>query len=407
MDTPLLEFKSLVKKFGDKTILDGINLSIPEGKMTAVIGKSGTGKSVMLKHVARLIEPDSGDIYYKGTSFGSLKGKKKKKLKDKFSYMFQHNALFDSYTLFDNVALPLIETTSLNPKKIEKKVLAILEQLELAEFRNNFISQLSGGMQRRVALARALVTDPEVVLFDEPTTGLDPIRRNSVFDLISKYQRKLGFTSIIVSHDIPDAFYVSDFVAILEEGKIIFSGSPLELEQQTDPLIHKLLKSHDLLIDQLSGLKDPLDFKLEIQNKLDSNQESNASFILIRLMDFSEMVKSVGEIASQHIMKTLGNSIKDIFDHPSALSSKISRSQILTYISPSGHIEDLDRKLASLKERLDNNTLFCKDEIQHRTPNFSIFYQIIPVTEMSNIGDFSFKKEKLKPLLEMNCKTNP
>lgn len=399
----LLEFKGLTKSFGENRVLDGIDLVIPEGKMTAIIGKSGTGKSVMLKHVARLLEPDSGDIYYKGTSFSSLKGRKKKKLKEKFSYMFQHNALFDSFTLFDNVALPLRETTNLSHKKIEEKVVNILKQLELSDFRDSFMSQLSGGMQRRVALARALVTDPEVVLFDEPTTGLDPMRRNSVLHLISKYQKRLGFTSIIVSHDIPDTFYISDYVAIIDKGRIIFSGSPLELEQREDPLIHRFLNSHDSLIDELSGLINPIDFAHHVQDILQKDKDAGF-FVMTKVMNYDSVQKSIGEIACQHLMKTLGIFTKKVFSESIFSSSRVSRNQIVTFIPERKDLAYPESKIAELKNELRDNALFCKDAIGKKCADFSISYQIIPTPEMPAFGDFSFNEENLKPLLEIKCK---
>lgn len=399
----LLEFKNLSKSFDDKVVLNGINLTIPEGKMTAIIGKSGTGKSVMLKHVARLLEPDSGDIFYKGTSFSSLKGKKKKELKDKFSYMFQHNALFDSFTLFDNVALPLRETTRLSHKHIEEKVVNLLDQLELTEFRDNFMSQLSGGMQRRVALARALVTDPEVVLFDEPTTGLDPIRRNAVLNLISKYQKKLGFTSIIVSHDIPDAFYISDYVAIIEKGEVIFSGSPLQLEQKEDPLIHRFLNSHDSLIDELTGMTNPIDFQQRVQEIL-ATESKGGSFVLVKVMNYDYVLKAIGEIAAQHVIKTIGTFVKEIFTNENEITARVSRSQIVTYVPENTSAEYVADKVQKLRELISNNALFCQDAIGRKCSEFSISHQIVPIGEMPAYGDFSFTKDKLEPLLEIKCK---
>ncbi|MGD8365719.1 MAG: ATP-binding cassette domain-containing protein, partial [Desulfobacterales bacterium] len=229
MDQPLIQFKDVHKHFGDKRVLDGIDLSVYAGQITSIIGKSGVGKSVLLKHMIGLIQQDSGDILFNGKPLIVLRKKEREALKMKFSYMFQGTALFDSMTVFENISLPLKEKSSLRREEIGRRVHQKMEQLDLNAIDDEYPSQLSGGMKKRVALARALVTNPEVVLFDEPTTGLDPIRKSVVHGMIADYQKRFGFTGVIVSHEIPDIFYISQRIAMLEDGRILFEGTPEEI----------------------------------------------------------------------------------------------------------------------------------------------------------------------------------
>jgi phospholipid/cholesterol/gamma-HCH transport system ATP-binding protein len=252
--SPLIQFKDVTKRFGERTILEGVNLSLYEGEIATIIGKSGVGKSVLLKHIIGLLEPDEGEIFFRGRSIGAMKRKERKELKKQVSYMFQNNALFDSLTVFENIALPLREKTSFSQEQISEKVLAMAEQFELVEVTDRHPSQISGGMMKRVALARALITGPNIVLFDEPTTGLDPLRKNSVLSMIAQHQRRFGFTAILVSHDIPDVFFISNRIAIIEDGKIIFQGSPMELEQTNAPMVQEFISGLEKLRDELTGL---------------------------------------------------------------------------------------------------------------------------------------------------------
>jgi phospholipid/cholesterol/gamma-HCH transport system ATP-binding protein len=242
MREPFIQFKNVYKKFGENQVLNGADLSLYKGEITTIIGKSGVGKSVLLKHIIGLIEQDSGSILFEGRPVSEMKKAERKTLKRKCSYMFQGTALFDSLTVYENIALPLKETTSLSDKEINRRVRDKMDQLDLHEVDDKYPSQLSGGMKKRVALARALVTDPEIVLFDEPTTGLDPIRKKAVHDMISDYQQKFGFTGVVVSHDIPDIFHISQRVAMLDEGRILFEGSPAELAQASDPAVKEFIQ---------------------------------------------------------------------------------------------------------------------------------------------------------------------
>lgn len=238
---PLIEIIDLVKSFQGKAVLRGVNLSIPAGGLTAVIGKSGEGKSVLLKHVMGLMRPDSGDVHFEGKALGSMSRAERSGLKSAMSYMFQGMALFDSLTVYDNIALPLREKLRLKEPEVRERVERKLAELELSEVPGKYPSQLSGGMQKRVALARALVTGPRIVLFDEPTTGLDPLRKWAVFKLIDDSRKAFGFTAVMVSHDIPDVFTVADRVALLDEGKIVFSGTSREAMESDHPMLRAFM----------------------------------------------------------------------------------------------------------------------------------------------------------------------
>jgi phospholipid/cholesterol/gamma-HCH transport system ATP-binding protein len=240
-----VELKNVYKSFGDKQVLAGADLTINRGEVTTIIGKSGVGKSVLLKHIIGLLDPDSGEIVIEGQHLLGMNQKAKSEVKKRFSYMFQGTALFDSMTVFENIALPLKECGRYKKKDIIELVHERMNQMELDGQDGVYPSQLSGGMKKRVALARALVTDPEIVLFDEPTTGLDPIRRNAVHGMISEYQRKFGFTGVIVSHAIPDVFYISQRVAFLDGGKIIFEGTPEQIQKVANPEIQAFIRGQE------------------------------------------------------------------------------------------------------------------------------------------------------------------
>jgi len=228
-------------------VLDNINVTFKRGTITTVIGKSGVGKSVLLKHIIGLIEPDSGDILYSGRTIASMTELEKITLSSKFSYMFQHMALFDSMTIFENIALPLQENKKFPNSDIEMRVMEKMHQLELNDIGYKYPSQISGGMQKRVALARALITDPEIILFDEPTTGLDPIRKNAVFNLIADNQKQFGYTAIIVSHAIPDIFYISDQIAMLDNARILYHGSPEIIYQCQKQEVQEFIRGTEAL----------------------------------------------------------------------------------------------------------------------------------------------------------------
>ena len=247
MTIPLIELRHIAKKFADNTVLNGVNLHIFEGQITTIIGKSGEGKSVLLKHIIGLLKPDSGSILFNGKPITALTNRERSRFKTKFSYMFQDCALFDSMTVYDNIALPLREANDNDAITITACVEKRMQQLDIVGINDQYPGQLSGGMKKRVALARALVTDPEIILFDEPTTGLDPIRKRAVHQMIADYQQKLGFTGIIVSHEIPAVFAISQRIALIDKGKVIFQGSPSQLysaqqSKDSNPIISAFIR---------------------------------------------------------------------------------------------------------------------------------------------------------------------
>ncbi len=246
MSVPLIQFIDVKKSFGDNEVLKGINLSIFKGEITAVIGKSGTGKSVLLKHIIGLIKKDSGKLLIEGQAYVKMSNEKRKAFKKELSYMFQDNALFDFMNVFDNIALPLVENPNFPKDRIKKKVAKRMQQLGLIGIEHKFPAQLSGGMRKRVALARAVVTDPKVVLFDEPTTGLDPVRKKNVHGMIKEYQEKFGFTAIIVSHDIPQIFDVAQRIAMLDEGVIVIEGTKKEILGSHSHIVNAFLRGDEL-----------------------------------------------------------------------------------------------------------------------------------------------------------------
>lgn len=309
----LIKLENVVKKFGNKTVLDGVSFSISKGEITAVIGKSGEGKSVLLKHIIGLMSQDSGSILFEGKAFGAMKKHEKKNLRKRFSYMFQGSALFDSMTVYENIALPLREKTKLDSKEIQKKVSDKMHQLDLSGIEHKYPSQVSGGMKKRVALARALVTDPEIVLFDEPTTGLDPIRKNSVHNMISDYQKRFGFTGVVVSHEIPDIFYISQRVAMLDEGKIIFEGSPDEIRASKEPVIANFIRGHEGRRDVLTGLAPKSQaerrFKQEVA-RLEPEQD-RFSVILFTVEHIHEVDNKIKYETDQSALKNLADLVRE------------------------------------------------------------------------------------------------
>jgi phospholipid/cholesterol/gamma-HCH transport system ATP-binding protein len=224
-----LKIRGLKKHFSHKRVLDGIDLDVAAASVTTIIGKSGIGKSVLLKCIANLLEPDAGTMELDGQAISQSRRIAQSDAGVTFSYMFQNNALFDSLTASENVALPLREASKVNKAEIQERVDEMLAHLELSDSADRYPGELSGGMKKRVALGRALITKPQVVLFDEPTTGLDPERKFSVLEMIADYRERFGFTALLVSHDIPEVFEISDRVAWLDEGLIKFFGKPEDL----------------------------------------------------------------------------------------------------------------------------------------------------------------------------------
>ncbi len=247
----MIKIINLVKSFGRNKVLDGINLELPAGQITVVIGKSVVGKSVLLKHIIGLIKPDSGQILLNGQNIALLRGRNLQEFKLRIAVLFQGGALFDSLSVFENIAFPLREKTRLPEDEIATIVRLRLTQMNLApEVETKFPDELSGGMKKRVALARAMIQEPEIMFFDEPVTGLDPPMTNTVFHLISKTHQDSGYTALMVSHDIPEVFSVAHQVAMLHKGRIIAAGTPEEIQSHPDPVVQSFIRGEvDFLED--------------------------------------------------------------------------------------------------------------------------------------------------------------
>jgi phospholipid/cholesterol/gamma-HCH transport system ATP-binding protein len=312
MDQPLIQIKNVTKSFGDVRVLDGINLSIYRGQITSIIGQSGTGKSVLLKHIIGLLQPDSGQVLFDGKPLAAMKKNERKALKQKFSYVFQDTALFDFLNVAENVALPLVENANHSEAKVKEQVQARLNQMDLYEIEHKYPSQLSGGMKKRVALARALVIDPEIVLFDEPTTGLDPIRKTAVHSMISDYQQRFGFTGIIVSHEIPDVFFISQRVAMLDEGRIRFEGTPEELQQTTDPVVRTFIRGLESPHDELTGVSSQSQGQKRLAREMFRLQHHLRPFsiVLLSVENLEDVDRIAGHVAGQTALRNFANFVK-------------------------------------------------------------------------------------------------
>jgi phospholipid/cholesterol/gamma-HCH transport system ATP-binding protein len=241
----MIEVRDLWKSFGDNHVLKGINVTIPKGTTYVVLGGSGSGKTVLMKHVIGLLKPDRGTVVVGGHEISALDGKALTEARQLFGMVFQGAALFDSMTVFENVAFPLTEArrqTRLRADEVRSRVVEKLKVVDLGEdVLDRWPSQLSGGMRKRVALARALVSDPQVVLYDEPTTGLDPITTDYVDGMILNAKQRLGITSMVISHDIASAFKVADRLAVLYDGHLAAEGTPEEVRQSQDPFVQRFL----------------------------------------------------------------------------------------------------------------------------------------------------------------------
>ena len=239
---PLIRLVGVEKSLEGKKVLDGIDLDIPRQRITAVIGLSGAGKSVLLKHMIGLMKPDRGQVLVDGADIARLSRRELHGIRRRFGMLFQGGALFDSLTVFENVAFPLRERTALGEPQIRERVRERLAQVGLEDAGGKFPGELSGGMVRRVALARAMVTDPEIILFDEPTTGLDPIIRNSILNLICRTYQRHCFTMVMISHDIPDIFQWCHHVVVVHNGKVVDVGKPGEIRNSVNPFVRQLVE---------------------------------------------------------------------------------------------------------------------------------------------------------------------
>ncbi len=237
----MIEIKSLVKRFGDRAVLDGINLMIPEGKITVIMGGSGCGKSTLLKNLIGLLRPSEGEIWIEERNVALLSEKEFDGIRKKFGMLFQGAALFNSLTLGENVALPLREHTDLSAEIIQIIVKIKLELVGLTGFEKFYPHQISGGMKKRVALARAIALDPKIVFYDEPGAGLDPITASMIDQLILDLSRKLKITSVVVTHEMKSAFRIADQMVMLHRGKVVEQGTPDEIKASTNSYVRQFI----------------------------------------------------------------------------------------------------------------------------------------------------------------------
>jgi phospholipid/cholesterol/gamma-HCH transport system ATP-binding protein len=254
----MIKIEDIHKSFNGTEVLKGISLDLGRGDVVALIGRSGYGKSVLLKHVAGLMRPDRGRVLVDGQDIHALRGKELHKLRSRLGFLFQSGALFDSMTIFDNVAFPLKEKTKLQGKEIREKVMHELEQVGLTGSEEKYPSQISGGMVRRASIARALIEEPEILLIDEPTTGLDPVTGQTILNLIDSCHQRLHFTGIVVTHEIPKIFEIVDKVAMLHDGVILFFGTPEEIMKAEEPVVNTFISGSIEWLHDLECGPDPV-----------------------------------------------------------------------------------------------------------------------------------------------------
>jgi phospholipid/cholesterol/gamma-HCH transport system ATP-binding protein len=238
----LIELRNVHKRFGRLVVLNGLSLAIEDGQSVVIIGASGSGKSVTLKLMVGLLKPDRGEVWFDAQQVDDLSERQLVPVRQQFGFLFQMGALFDSVTVEENVAFPLVEHTQKAPEEIKQIVQQKLAMVGLPEVGKKMPAELSGGQRKRIALARAIALEPRVIVYDEPTTGLDPIRSDVINELILKLKREMSVTSVVVTHDMNSAFKVGDRIVMLHEGKIIFVGTPDEIRQSQHPVVCRFVQ---------------------------------------------------------------------------------------------------------------------------------------------------------------------
>jgi phospholipid/cholesterol/gamma-HCH transport system ATP-binding protein len=403
LETPLIEFREVTKQFGDQTVLDQVNLKIYENQITTIMGKSGSGKSVLLKHIIGLLSPDAGSIFLQGKPINKMRKGEWDRYRSQISYLFQNNALFDSMTVFDNIALPLRQTTPMAPKEIEKKVMARIEQTDLTEAAAKYPSELSGGMQKRVALARALVTDPKIVLFDEPTTGQDPIRKNVILGTIAHYRKKFGFTAVLVSHDIPDVYFISDRIILLWEGKVAFQGPYEESTKVDHPMAEEFLRSLEGFEDELTGVLSKQMFRARYAMTLNERQTERTATAVLFSVHHDLLVETLGHVTVAGLLKALGKYINATLGALGGFSVRTHTGEVLAILPYTDFqegqqlVKDFGRGLQ--KEALPNMQTLTQTKI-----GADVCFEIsvyAGITEASSSEDIDRMIEKARANLEV------
>lgn len=257
-DNGIIILKNITKKFGYNIVLDNISLTIEKGKTTVVIGPSGCGKTVLIKHMIVLLRPSSGEIYFKNQRIDNLREKELNNIRTHYGFLFQGGALFDSLSVTENIIFPIRQHTKIKDwKKVNELVKTKLAMVGLDGFQNYYPANLSGGQRKRVALARAIALNPEIIMYDEPTTGLDPIRSDVINELILKLQRELGITTVVVTHDMKSAYKIADRIIMLHEGSIIADGDADHIRNHPHPVVQQFINGQvseeDLAVLRMSG----------------------------------------------------------------------------------------------------------------------------------------------------------
>ena len=240
--SPIISLREVYKSFGDLHVLRGVDIDFEAGKTTVVLGPSGSGKSVMIKHIVGLLRPDRGEVHFDGRRVDELSERELVEVRKQFGYLFQMGALFDSLTVGQNITFPLVEHSKIGRAERDRRCSEVLKLVRMEGTAEKLPAELSGGQRKRIALARAIALDPRVILYDEPTTGLDPIRADVINELIIALKRELGVTSIVVTHDMASAFKIADRVVMLYDGRLIADGTPDDFRDHTDPLVRAFVE---------------------------------------------------------------------------------------------------------------------------------------------------------------------
>jgi phospholipid/cholesterol/gamma-HCH transport system ATP-binding protein len=249
----MIRFEQVTKQFGRRTVLDGISFEIRKGEVFVIVGPSGTGKSVTLKHMVRLLTPTAGRVLIDDTVVNQAYGAELERLRERFGYLFQGGALLAWMNVFENVALPLREKTRLGEEEIARKVRETLAMVGLEGEEQKMPSEISGGMQKRAGLARAIVRGPEIVLYDEPTSGLDPVTARMIDQLIARLNNQIGITSVVVTHDLHSALMIGDRIAMLKDGKIAELSTPVEFRRSRNPVVREFLEAQFITPEAQAG----------------------------------------------------------------------------------------------------------------------------------------------------------
>ena len=248
----IISLRGIHKAFGKLHVLRGLDLDLYRGQTTVVLGPSGTGKSVLLKHIVGLLRPDAGEVWFEDQRIDDLAERELGEVRTKFGFLFQMGALFDSMTVQDNILFPLQEHTKMSPAEQRERVDQVLRLVRLEGTNQKMPAELSGGQKKRIGLARAIALNPQVILYDEPTTGLDPIRADSINELIIALQRELHATSIVVTHDMTSAFKIADRMVMLYDGSVVFDGTPQEIRQTQEPVVRSFVEGRSDLQPDVS-----------------------------------------------------------------------------------------------------------------------------------------------------------